>query len=157
MLSGTAVQLNGAGPAGTYLWTPSTGLSSTTILNPLATPAVTTTYLLRITTQAGCTNTDDVKVTVIPYCLKPLNAFSPNGDGINDKWFVTNGNCTNNIKVLVFNRYGSKVYESNDYKNTWDGTYKGDPLPDATYYYQINFTLIDGSVRTLKGDVTILR
>lgn len=157
ILSGASTQLNGTGPSGTYLWTPSTGLSSTSILNPVASPAVTTTYTLRITTQAGCTNTDDVKVTVIPYCLKPLNAFSPNGDGINDKWFVTNGNCTNNIKVLVFNRYGSKVYESNDYKNTWDGTYKGDPLPDATYYYQINFTLIDGSVRTLKGDVTILR
>lgn len=157
ILSGTSTQLNGTGPSGTYLWTPSTGLSSTSILNPVASPAVTTSYTLRITTQAGCTNTDDMKVTVIPYCLKPLNAFSPNGDGINDKWFVTNGNCTNNIKVLVFNRYGSKVYESNDYKNTWDGTYKGDPLPDATYYYQINFTLIDGSVRTLKGDVTILR
>jgi gliding motility-associated-like protein len=157
ILSGASVQLSGSGPAGTYLWTPPTGLSATSILNPIASPAATTTYTLRITTNAGCTNTGNVTVTVIPYCIKPLNAFSPNGDGINDKWFVTNGNCTSNIKVVVFNRYGSKVYESADYQNTWDGTYKGNALPDATYYYNLTFTLINGDVKNFKGDVSILR
>ncbi len=157
ILSGGSTQLNGAGPAGTYVWTPAIGLNASNILNPVASPATTTTYTLRITTGGGCTNTDAVLVTVIPYCVKPLNAFTPNGDGINDKWFVTNGNCTKNIKAMVFNRYGTKVFESNDYKNTWDGTYKGKALPDATYYYTLQFTLLNDAVVNTKGDVTILR
>ena len=157
VFGGSSVQLQGSGSAGTYLWTPATGLSATNILNPIAKPAITTTYTLRITTTGGCTNSDDVLVTVIPYCVKPLNAFTPNGDGINDKWLVTNGNCTKNIRVIVFNRYGNKVYESEDYKNDWNGTYKGKPLPDATYYFTIRFILINNDEVNLNGDVTILR
>jgi gliding motility-associated-like protein len=87
-----------------------------------------------------------------------MEAFTPNGDGINDLWLLTNGTaCLTNIKAQVFNRYGSKVYESNNYQNNWNGTYKGDPLPDGTYYYIINFTLINGKLVQLKGNLTILR
>ena len=158
IFSGSSVQLQGTGSAGTYLWTPSTGLSSTNVLNPVASPATTTTYTLLITNPNGCSNTDNVIVTVIPYCVKPLNAFSPNGDGINDKWIVTNGGtCTKNIRVIVFNRYGNVVYQSEDYKNNWDGTYKGKPLPDATYYYTIRFILVNNDEINLNGDLTILR
>ena len=158
IFSGASVQLQGTGTAGTYLWTPSTGLSSTNVLNPVASPTSTTTYTLLITNPNGCSNTDNVIVTVIPYCVKPLNAFSPNGDGINDKWIVTNGGtCTKNIRVIVFNRYGNVVYQSEDYKNNWDGTYKGKPLPDATYYYTIRFILVNNDEINLNGDLTILR
>jgi gliding motility-associated-like protein len=157
ILTGSSVQLQGAGPAGTYLWTPSTALSSTGILNPVASPIATTTYTLRITTAAGCTNTDDMTVIVVPYCVKPMNAFTPNGDGFNDKWLVTDGPCVTNVTALVYNRYGARVFESTDYKNTWDGTYKGKPLPDATYYYKLVFTLISGKVIHASGDVTLLR
>ena len=97
-------------------------------------------------------------VTVIPYCVKALNAFSPNGDGINDKWVVTNGgNCTKKISVLIFNRYGNKVFESENYNNDWNGTYKGKPLPDGTYYYTIRFILLNDEEVSFNGDVTILR
>ena len=158
IFSGSSVQLQGTGSAGTYLWTPSTGLSSTNVLNPVASPTTTTTYTLLITNPNGCSNTDNVIVTVIPYCVKPLNAFSPNGDGINDKWIVTNGGtCTKNIRVIIFNRYGNVVYQSEDYKNNWDGTYKGKPLPDATYYYTIRFILVNNDEINLNGDLTILR
>lgn len=86
-----------------------------------------------------------------------MEAFTPNGDGINDLWLITNGNCLTSAKAQVFNRYGAKVFESNDYKNTWNGTYEGKPLPDGTYYYIISFKLIGGRVEYLKGNVTILR
>jgi hypothetical protein len=105
------------------LWTPSTGLSSATVLAPTASPATTTTYALVVTTPLGCTATDNVLITVVPYCIKPMEAFTPNGDGINDLWLITNGNCLSNAKAQVFNRYGNKVFESSDYKNSWDGTY----------------------------------
>ena len=61
------------------------------------------------------------------------------------------------VIAKVFNRYGSKVYESRDYKNNWDGTFQGKPLPDGTYYAVLEFTLFDGSKQFKKTDVTILR
>ena len=157
LIAGDTYQMQGTGSAGTYLWTPSTALSATNILNPNATPAVTTTYTLRVTTGQGCFATDDVTLTVIPYCVKVMEAFTPNGDGINERWLITNGNCLQKAKAQVYNRYGSAVFESDDYKNTWDGTYKGKPLPDGTYYYVISFQLLNGKQVYLKGNVTILR
>lgn len=157
IIAGDVYQMQASGSAGTYLWTPSTGLSSATILAPTASPATTTNYTLVVTTPLGCTATDNVLITVVPYCIKPMEAFTPNGDGINDLWLITNGNCLSNAKAQVFNRYGNKVFESNDYRNTWDGTYKGKPLPDGTYYYVIDFRLVNGRSVVLKGNVTILR
>jgi gliding motility-associated-like protein len=157
IIAGDTYQLQATGSAGTYLWTPSSGLSSTTILAPVANPTTTTTYTLRVTTGPGCFATDDVTITVVPYCVKPMDAFTPNGDGINDRWLITNGNCLISATAQVFNRYGAKVFESNDYKNTWDGTYKGKPLPDGTYYYVISFKLVNGQIVLMKGDLTILR
>jgi gliding motility-associated-like protein len=157
IIAGDQVQLQGSAPTGTYLWSPSTGLSATNILNPFASPDQTTTYTLTVTTTQGCTATDNAVVTVVPYCVKPMEAFTPNGDGINDKWLVTNGNCTTAAKTEVFNRYGHKVFESNNYKNDWDGTYKGSPLPDGTYYFVISYQLINGKTVYQKGNVTILR
>lgn len=157
IISGSSVQLQGSGSAGTILWTPPTGLNATNILNPIASPQVTTTYTLRITNQQGCTNTSNVTIIVIPYCISPANAFTPNKDGFNDTWFITNGNCLNKAKVQVYNRYGGKVFESQDYKNNWDGTYKGKPVPDGTYYYVIDYELVNNTNVYKKGSVTILR
>ena len=97
-------------------------------------------------------------VTVLPYCLNPNGAFTPNGDGIYDTWFVTDGTaCLSNVEVHVYNRYGNKVFESSNYHNDWKGTYNGAPLPVGTYYYVIKYTLINNKVIILKGNVTILR
>ena len=144
--------------SGSYLWTPAVGLNSTSTLNPSASPSQTTTYTLKVTTSQGCVASDSMVLTVVPYCIKPMEAFSPNGDGINDLWLVTNGTgCLDKAKAEVFNRYGAKVYESNDYKNNWNGTYNGKLLPDGTYYYVITYRLINGKDQYLKGNVTILR
>lgn len=157
ILSGSSAQLFATGSSGSYLWSPAATLNAANILNPVASPTTTTQYTLTITTAAGCKNKDSVTVTVVPYCIKPLNAFSPNGDGINDVWLVTNDNCTTNIRAFVYNRYGSEVYKSANYQNDWNGTYKGKPLPDGTYYYVLEFTLLTGTKITLKGNVTLVR
>ncbi len=155
--AGTTTTLQGSGSTGNYCWTPASTLSTSTILNPTASPSITTQYILTITIPSGCSNYDSVLVTVIPDCIQPKNAFSPNGDGINEYWIVTGENCTSNIDAYVFNRYGDKVYESTAYHNNWNGTYKGKPLPDGTYYYILNITLNSGKKLVLKGDVTIIR
>jgi gliding motility-associated-like protein len=157
ILSGDVIQLQATGSNGTYLWTPAAGLSAANILNPLANPTATTTYNLQITNAQGCIGSDAVLITVIPYCVKVMEAFTPNGDGINELWLVTNGNCVTGIKASVFNRYGAKVFESNNYQNNWNGTYEGKNLPDGTYYYILDFTLINGKRVVMKGNLTILR
>lgn len=157
IIAGDVYAMQATASAGSYVWTPSTALSSATVLNPNANPQVTTTYTLKVTNSQGCIATDDVVITVVPYCVKPMEAFTPNGDGINDLWLITNGNCLVSAKAQVFNRYGAKVFEANDYRNTWNGTYEGKPLPDGTYYYVISYKLVNGKLVYLKGNVTILR
>lgn len=157
IITGDVYQMIATASAGSYVWTPSAGLSSSTILNPTATPQTTTTYTLTVTSPQGCLASDQMTITAVPYCIKPMDAFTPNGDGINDRWLITNGNCLIGVRAQVFNRYGSRVFEANNYDNTWDGTYKGKPLPDGTYYYVLEFRLINGRRQVLKGDVTILR
>lgn len=159
IVDGASVQLEGAATNATsVLWSPAATLTNANTFTPTAAPNTTTTYTMTVNNSDGCTSTDDATVTVIPYCVKVMNAFTPNGDGINDRWLVTNGNaCTKQIMVKVFNRYGAVVYENSNYQNDWDGTYKGKPVPDGTYYYVVQYTLISGKTVPAKGDVTILR
>jgi gliding motility-associated-like protein len=149
----------------TYLWTanqPQLALTSATIINPIANPIQTTIYKLLVSDPTGpCPAVSaNVTVNVVQSCINVRNAFTPNGDGKNDTWFVYDQNfclASNGCYVNVFNRYGSKVYESRGYTNNWDGTYKGKTLPDGTYYAVIEFVLFDGSKQVIRKDVTILR
>ena len=68
------------------------------------------------------------------------NAFSPNGDGVNDFWEILGLQNHPGNKLEVYNRLGIKLYETNDYKNDWYGTYNGEKLPDGTYFYQLYLT-----------------
>lgn len=159
IVSGDVVTLDGTATNPVSIaWTPAATLTGANTLTPVAKPPVTTNYTLTVIDNNSCTSTDQTLITVIPYCLKVENAFSPNGDGINDKWVVTNGAaCTSQIMAVVFNRYGSQVYKNDNYQNNWDGKYEGKPVPDGTYYYVITYKLINGSTQILKGDVTVLR
>lgn len=150
---------SGTGTAASIAWTPNNTLTGANTYNPVAKPNITTTYTLTVRDNNNCTSTDNMVVNVIPYCLKVMNAFTPNGDGQNDVWIVTNngGSCTRQVFATVFNRYGNIVFKDDNYQNKWDGTYKGKPVADGTYYYAITYRLINGASITLKGDVTILR
>ncbi|MCP9753245.1 gliding motility-associated C-terminal domain-containing protein [Ferruginibacter sp. HRS2-29] len=163
LVSGDKGQLQASvdGPVSTILWSPTTGLSASNILAPEIGPLTTAgtfPYTITVRNALGCTSSDQALVTVVPYCIKVKNAFTPNGDGNNDLWQIYDDyGCLKNVTVHIFNRYGNKVYESRDYRNNWDGRYKGKSLPDATYYAVIDFTLINGKLVTIKSDVTILR
>jgi gliding motility-associated-like protein len=156
IVQGDEIQFAATANADSVRWTPATGLNTASTLNPSATPLATTTYRLTATAN-GCTASDEITIQVAPYCVKPMNAFSPNGDGINDHWSVTTGSCLNRASVDVFNRYGAVVYHNDNYQNDWNGTYTGKPLSDGTYYYVITYQLINGKTVSLKGNVTILR
>ncbi|GAB2819933.1 YCF48-related protein [Ferruginibacter profundus] len=162
IISGDVVTLDGSSPNTnviSILWSPAATITSgVNSYVATAKPTATTTYTLTVKDNNSCTSTDNTVITVVPYCIKIMDAFTPNGDGINDKWIVTSGGaCTSQVMVNVFNRNGDLVYSNENYQNDWNGTYKGKALPDATYYYVIRFKLITGNGLQLKGDVTILR
>jgi gliding motility-associated-like protein len=136
-----------------YLWTPGIFLNSDTLPNPVCTPKVDVSYKIISIDNFGCSSSADVFVKV----LKPLqipNVFTPNGDGINEKWEVKNLKDYADCEVEIFNRYGQIVYRSVGYSNEWDGTLKGKPLPAATYYYIINLKI---AAKPIAGFVDIVR
>ncbi|PIQ22339.1 MAG: hypothetical protein COW65_03765 [Cytophagales bacterium CG18_big_fil_WC_8_21_14_2_50_42_9] len=136
-----------------YVWTPAEGLNNSTIPNPVARPTRTTTYTVTVTTEDGCTDTDEVTITVMPR-VTVLNTFSPNRDGINETWEIQNIENYPEATVEIFNRWGNQVFKSEGTYQPWDGTYKGSVLPLATYYYIIR---LNKDEKPLTGSVTIIR
>ncbi len=136
-----------------YTWSPSTWLDNAAIQTPRSTPAGDTTYRLTVSSSAGCTAYDDVKVVFLTQPIIP-NAFSPNGDGINDVWNIPSLESFGNSIVQVFNRYGKIVFNSTGYHKPWDGTYNGSALPVGVYYYLIN---AGNGKKPYTGSLTILK
>ena len=138
-----------------WYWTPATYLSASQLINPIANPPQTITYRLNVVSQHGCgISTDDVVVKVYEKILIP-NAFSPNGDGINDTWFIDPLYLFEEAVVEVYNRYGQVVYRSRGYNTLWDGTNNGRPLPAGTYYYLIDLRV--NKEPKLTGSITIIK
>lgn len=139
VLEGGSIPLEGAGTGNnlSFLWSPSTALNNNSTARPVSSPVDDVEYTLTVTSGEGCTATDRVVVTVLKKPSVP-NAFSPNGDGVHDRWEILYLDSYPGATVDVFNRYGQKVYESKGYAKPWDGTLKGQPLPVGTYYYLID-------------------
>lgn len=120
-----------------YLWSPATWLNNNEIFSPLSSPKNDITYTLTVTSDKGCNSSDNVLVKILRSPQVP-NAFSPNGDGIHDKWeipyLISYPGCT----VDIFNRYGQLIFHTTGYDKPWDGTIKGSPVPVGTYYYIID-------------------
>lgn len=155
IIQGQSVILNGTGN-GTALWTPSLGLDSIHIFKPAASPQATTLYLLTVTDNHSCVSTDSVLITVrlLEFSGFVSNLFTPNGDGINDTWFINDIQNYPDNEVFIYNIYGNLVYTKKGYTNDWQGTYNGSELPDGTYFYVLRFV---DSGKINKGSVDILR
>jgi gliding motility-associated-like protein len=139
----TTLNVSVTGNIISYQWIPPTGLNNASIEDPVASPSATTVYTLDVTDANQCEASDSIKINVSgggggsSKILVP-NAFSPNGDGINDTWVITNLSAYPGATVDVFNRYGQLVFHSENYNKAWDGTFNGKSLPAATYYYIID-------------------
>jgi gliding motility-associated-like protein len=154
---GSSTQLNVlvTGNIVSYQWKPTTGLNNATIKDPVASPSTTTTYTLVVTDDNNCESSGSITITVSGRSkISVPNAFSPNGDGINDTWVITNLSIYPGATVDVFNRYGQPVFHSENYNKGWDGTYNGKPLPVGTYYYIID---PKNNEKKIAGSVTIFK
>lgn len=163
---GTSVQFNPTANDSTttkFLWTPAMDFTKPDTLRAFldrgvvalsgSATSVTKIYRLTATGLGQCTATDTLTVKILGQ-LKIPNAFSPNGDGINDTWDIPNLVDYPGATVQIFNRNGQSVYLSNGYNRAWDGKYLGNVLPSGTYYYIINprngYSVISGSVTILR-------
>lgn len=136
-----------------YLWTPNMYLNSYTVQAPTCKPLLDITYTLSVTARGGCIASDKVFIKVLPMPKIP-NTFSPNNDGINDKWDIQYLDTYPNCRVQVFTRTGQLVFESRGYREPWDGTMKGKSLPVDTYYYVIE---PESGREPVTGYVTIIK
>jgi len=142
-----------------YSWSPAATLDLPDSPNPTATPEGTTTYTVTVEKE-GCQTSASVTVTVIececgpPFVYLP-NAFTPNGDGVNDVLYVR-GNNIDRVNLIIFNRWGQKVFASNSQEEGWDGTFQGRELPPDVYGYYLEVQCGDEIYRE-QGNVTLLR
>jgi gliding motility-associated-like protein len=154
---GTSAQLDGSGGV-TFSWSPAATLSCTACPDPVANPLSTTTYVLTVTDASGCTNVDTVIVTVDMECGEVFvpNAFSPNSDGQNEFECVY-GNCIKEIEFAIFDRWGEKVFYTEDPKECWDGKYKEKDLNTGAFVYYMKAILYDGSEVKRQGNINLFR
>jgi gliding motility-associated-like protein len=149
---GESIQLSASG-ADTYEWTPAEGLDDTSIANPSATPTVLTTYLVVGTAANGCKGTAEVIINIedVPFVAPKM--FSPNNDGLNDFWEITNVQNFSDCEVVIFSRNGNIVHKAMPYNNDWNGLNDNAELPEGAYY----FTMSCPDGRTESGSVSIIR
>ncbi|WP_342331886.1 gliding motility-associated C-terminal domain-containing protein [Pedobacter sp. FW305-3-2-15-E-R2A2] len=156
LLEGGQVQLGTAlNPADlSYKWSPPTGLNRDDVPNPLASPDRDIIYKLKVMTNGGCAANDEVSVRILRNPEIP-NAFSPNGDHINDEWNIKYLSSYPNATITVFNRYGQKVFSSTSVgSKNWDGKYEGRDVPVGVYYYVID---PHNGRKIISGSLTLLR
>jgi gliding motility-associated-like protein len=152
-----ALDVNNSGFV-SYSWSPGFALSSSSISNPILIGEKEMTYTVTAVTQAGCEGSDDITIKVYqgPEIYVPT-AFTPNGDGHNDRLRAIPVGIKEFKYFIVYNRWGQKVFYTTDASKGWDGTVSG--MPQDTYSFVWIAEGIDykGNLIQRKGTVTLIR
>lgn len=163
LFEGQSVQLVATwlGTGYTYQWIPSTWLSNPHIHNPVATPYGSITYLVEVRDKWGCVFRDSIDLTVLEViCEEPFifvpNAFTPNGDGVNDELYLYTL-YADDIYFAIFNRWGEKVFETTNKNRGWDGTFKGRESDPGVFDYYLEVRCYNQEFFKKKGNITLIR
>ena len=164
---GDEIQLNAFAslPEGVvYTWNTPDSLTCNDCPNPRVKPSRSGIYEVTATNPGGCSDSGTIRVLVdFDRPIYIPNAFSPNDDGFNDRFFIEGGPAVQSIRSLsIFDRYGAMVYNRNslvpgDVSTGWDGTFNGEALPIGVYIVRAEVVFIDGEVRTFVEDVTLAK
>jgi gliding motility-associated-like protein len=153
-------QLSATG-AMTYSWSPAASLSNASLRNPVARPRVTTEYIVKGTSAAGCSNSDTVVVEFKNInkggYLMP-NAFTPNNDGLNDCYGIKYWGFIDEIEFSIYNRWGERIFYTKDAGGCWDGTYKGVKQDPGVFVYMVRArTSCESDFVFRKGTFALIR
>lgn len=148
-----------SGASFSYLWSPDSAISCINCPDPTTMPFNSILYFVDISDPFNCFNSrDSVRVDIkVAFSLDFPKAFSPNGDGKNDKIFVRGWGLKELLELKIYNRWGEVVYESNDLNAGWDGTFRGQPQNVETYIYTIKALTFENEVLSKKGNFSLLR
>ncbi len=150
--------------ANRFDWSPIDGISDPSIAEPVITPTTPGVFNYALSFNDGrCIAFDSIRVTVIdPNSLDCQtvylpNAFTPNGDNRNDTYGISNPHAVQNLLSLeVFDRWGGRVFFTDNPFETWDGAFKGDPVNPGVMLYRVRFTC-DGVEKSDVGSLTVIR
>lgn len=162
IIKGTSTTLSFSGNVTSFTWAPLTALSCTNCMSPVASPSQTTQYCVNAT-LGDCSSTSCILVTVEPACFSNSdygtpNAFTPNGDGINDEFCLKGWDeCSTSFFIAIYNRWGEKVYESSNPAFCWDGNYLGNPLNSAVFVFYIKAEILKVGTVTKKGNISLIK
>jgi gliding motility-associated-like protein len=147
----------GTSNIGSILWTPGVTLDADNIRNPQASPLDNTLYFITVTDNLGCVAKDSTTVTVLTQQLYVPTGFSPNKDGANDVFRPLNKNLQK-IVFQVFNRWGEKVFETDEIGEGWDGYYKGVLQPLGVFVWKAEYQFAGlPKTKYASGNVTLVR
>lgn len=164
--TGSTIQLHPVtqnGPIISWVWTPAAGLSCTTCPAPILTVTDNRYYVLTVTNNFGCIINDTIFINA--FCKNAQafipNAFTPDGDGLNDLLMVR-GRGIFVKSFRIFNRWGELVFEKtnfnpNDLQYAWDGKVRGVPAPPDVFVYTAEVICDNGIIYTYKGNTTLLK
>jgi gliding motility-associated-like protein len=155
----TYATLNGLTYVSNYFWNPSTWMDDPLQLSSRVFPPKTQWYELFAYDEYGCLNKDSVLVTVEPYTILDLpTAFSPNGDGLNDVFRIVRWlNIDKLTEFAVYNRWGQKVFSTNNIEQGWDGRLNGREQDMGVFVWMIEALTKDAETILKKGNVTLVR
>lgn len=142
----------------TYAWTPTTALSCVDCPTPIATPVVSTNYIIAGTNEYGCISYDTIGITVNQgtEVLYIPNSFSPNSNELNDKFFLY-GTSIKKVSFKIFDRWGELLFETTDYTKGWDGKYHNKDVEPGVYVYHVVCEFMSGAHTQRNGTITIFR
>ncbi|MCB0402704.1 MAG: gliding motility-associated C-terminal domain-containing protein [Flavobacteriales bacterium] len=148
----------------TYVWVPPFNLDNPTSPNPYFTPTFpsTTTFTLTMTEDgSGCSYSRTITIYAFDVvCGEPdifiPNAFTPNNDNENDVLYVR-GRNVGDMVLKIYNRWGELVFETQQQRNGWDGTFKGELVDPGVFVYYLTVTCVDGQEYFKKGNITVIR
>ena len=148
----------GGGIGASFLWSPAGPLNNPFIANPLAVLLNDTYFSVLVTDSLGCAESDYVFVKVYegPTYYLP-NAFTPDGNGLNDIFMPIPVGIKSTDYFRVFNRYGVLMFETRQWMKGWDGTIKGKPAASGTYVWMVKGIDKNGNLVEMKGTVILLR
>jgi len=157
MFEGQTAKLVGTigGSTVTFHWTPPDYLDDPSALTTTTSSPNDITYTLHVASTQGCGESTSTVFVRVYKVLTIVNTFSPNGDGVNDYWYIKNIENYPKADISVFTRYGQRVFHNTGYSKPWDGNYNGKALPAGTYYYVID--LKDDNLPKQSGWVFIAR
>lgn len=143
----------------TYKWSHGSGQNNINSPSLTEKPRASTEYHVTAISQDGCEATASVVVVVKGYPIEDFyipNAFTPNGDGVNDCFGLRKANLNNPFQFQIFNRWGRKVFETTNLSQCWDGTLNGVVLAADTFVWQIKVRGECGDLYK-KGTVVLIR